>query len=410
MKNEYKKYLYAGITAFAVIAASILLFFCIDRLPFIKKGFGMICTILMPIIYGAVIAYLLNPIYNFLYAKIRPFLERYVQKGKKAIAFSKGISTLISVFIMLIIIGGLLWLVIPQVVESIMGIVDNMQKDYITSIANWLQDLFKNNPEVEKTVMELYQKSTSLLEGWLSTDLVPNLESMITGLSSGVITVLNLLKNLLIGIIVAVYILNSKEVFAAQSKKIFYTIAPLPAANNIIREIRIANKIFGGFLSGKLLDSLIIGIICFVVISFLKLPYVMLISVVIGVTNIIPFFGPFIGAVPCALLVLLVSPIKCLTFIIFVLILQQFDGNILGPKILGDSTGLPSFWVLFSILLFGGLFGFVGMIIGVPTFAYIYHLINIWTVRTLAKKHLPTKTDAYKDVGYVDPDDKKFMK
>ena len=220
----------------------------------------------------------------------------------------------------------------------------------------------------------MYDEVTNQLENWLTTSLVPNVSTVISGLSSGLLSVVLALKNILIGVIVMVYLLNIKETLSAQGKKIIYSVLPLRMANQFIEELRFVHRVFGGFITGKLLDSLIIGIICFVCLNWMKMPYVLLVSVIVGVTNVIPFFGPFIGAVPSAFLILLVSPMKCLYFLIFIVLLQQFDGNILGPKILGQSTGLPSFWVLFSILLFGGLFGFVGMIIAVPLFAVIYRL------------------------------------
>lgn len=225
---------------------------------------------------------------------------------------------------------------------------------------------------------------------------------MINILSTGLLGVVTVLKNSLIGLIVMVYFLNIKDTLSAQSKKIVYSLFPLKQANRIIEEVRFTHSVFGGFITGKLLDSLIIGVICFFCMRLLRMPYVLLVSVIIGVTNVIPFFGPFIGAIPSAFLILLVSPMKCLYFLLFVLVLQQFDGNILGPKILGESTGLPSFWVLFSILLFGGLLGFVGMVIAVPTFAVFYHLTSEYVNRCLEKKALSQSTDDYRDLDYID--------
>ena len=159
--------------------------------------------------------------------------------------------------------------------------------------------------------------------------------------------------------------------------------------------MRFANKTFGGFLSGKIIDSLIIGILTFAIISIFNIPYSVLISVIVGVTNIIPYFGPFLGAIPCGIILLMVDPFKCITFLIIVLILQQIDGNIIGPKILGDSTGLSSFWVIFAITLFGGFFGVFGMFVGVPLFAVIYAAIRTFINQRLEKKRLPSDTVYY---------------
>ena len=195
-----------------------------------------------------------------------------------------------------------------------------------------------------------------------------------------------------------VYFLNIKDTLSAQSKKIVYSLLKVKAANRLVSEVRFAHSVFGGFITGKLLDSLIIGIMCFFALQFLKMPYVLLVSVIIGVTNVIPVFGPFIGAVPSAFLILLVSPMKCLYFLIFILVLQQFDGNILGPKILGD-----------SILLFGGLFGFGGMIIAVPLFAVIYRLTAAYVSGALKKKNLSARTEDYLSLDYIDEENKHYV-
>lgn len=220
---------------------------------------------------------------------------------------------------------------------------------------------------------------------------------------------INALKNLLIGVIVMVYLLNMKEKLLTQVKMILYGVFPLKIANKVLEEGRYVHKVFGGFIIGKLLDSLIIGILCFVLLNFMKMPYVLLVSVIVGVTNVIPFFGPFIGAIPSAFLILLASPVKCFWFLGFILLLQQFDGNILGPKILGDSTGLSSFWVLFSILLFGGLFGFVGMIIGVPTFAVFYKFVRELVSWLLEKKQLSADIRQYGKLDYIDEEKRTYI-
>ena len=239
---------------------------------------------------------------------------------------------------------------------------------------------------------------------------VPNIYRIIGSVSSGVVLVVRAVFDILIGLIVMVYLLNMKEKLLAQAKMIIYGVFPLKIANKVIEEGRYVHQVFGGFIIGKLLDSLIIGLICFVLLGFANMPYVLLVSVIVGVTNVIPFFGPFIGAIPSAFLILLSDPMKCLYFLIFVLLLQQFDGNILGPKILGDSTGLSSFWVLFSILLFGGLMGFVGMIIGVPTFAVMYRLVTEFTTWRLGKKALSGNLNEYDRLNYIDETEQTYIK
>ena len=298
---------------------------------------------------------------------------------------------------MIAVLASFFWLVFPQLYKSILGIIDLIPNS-INKVSVWVDDLFKNNPQAIQTFSAYYEEATKYLEQWLDTSFVSNIQSFVSNVSIGVFKVLSFLKNFLIGMIVAVYVLNCKTKFATQAKKLIYSIFNQKLGSAVINEIRFVHQVFGGFIIGKLIDSFIIGIICYVCLALMNMPYSMLISVIIGVTNIIPFFGPFIGAIPSFFLLLLVSPMQSLYFLIFIFILQQFDGNILGPKILGDSTGLSSFWVLFSILFFGGLMGFFGMIIGVPFFAVAYHLISQAINNALEKKNLSTKTEDYKNI------------
>ena len=228
-------------------------------------------------------------------------------------------------------------------------------------------------------------------------------------MSNGVLNLVNLAKNLLIGLIVMVYLLNIKETLSAQGKKIIYAVLSIRAANGTVEEFRYIHKVFSGFIIGKLIDSLIIGILCFILMSLFRMPFELLISVIIGVTNVIPFFGPFIGAIPSAVLVFLISPKQCLYFVGLILVLQQFDGNILGPKILGNSTGLSSFWVLFSILLFGGMFGFMGMILAVPVTAVLFDLFAKIQNYYLRKKELSPDTRDYMDLKKIDEKSKTYI-
>ena len=262
-------------------------------------------------------------------------------------------------------------------------------------------------------MLSAYQKAVIDFQEWAGSNLIlniENLEKILGGVSVGVMGVFSTAKNLLIGVIVMIYLLNIKETLAAQGKKLIYTFLPLQVANATVEEFRYIHKVFSGFIIGKLIDSLIIGVICFILMNLFRLPYALLISVIVGVTNIIPFFGPFIGAIPSAVLVFLISPKQCLYFIGLILVLQQFDGNILGPKILGNSTGLSSFWVLFSILLFGGIYGFVGMIIAVPLTAVIFDLFGKLQTYLLLKKKLSSETKDYEDLVKIDEDSGKYLK
>ena len=357
MKNpRFKNYIYWGTTALAVIALSVAFGFFLSRFELVSGALGKIASILMPIIYGAVLAYLMLPIYNKTRACTTLKLKT-VMKSESAIGkLAKTAGTLVSLIVLFAIVAGLFSMIIPQIYTSIIGLQESIG-EYINNLTLWMTKLFEDNPDVQQAVMPYYEQAVEEFQKWLTEKLVPNMSMIIGQLSTGLLNVVTVVKNILIGVIVMVYFLNIKDTLAAQSKKIIYSVFKLKEANRIVSEVRFAHGVFGGFITGKLLDSLIIGIMCFFALKFLKMPYVLLISVIIGVTNVIPFFGPFIGAIPSAFLILLVSPMKCLYFLIFILILQQFDGNILGPKILGDSTGLPSFWVLFSILRTHGLCG-----------------------------------------------------
>lgn len=397
-----------GLTALAVIACSVLLCFALLKFSVISKVVGKIVTILMPIIYGGVLAYLMLPVYNGAEKYIHERFGKVVKNDNSCKRIAKCIATLVSLVVLLAIVAGLVSMLIPQIYESIIGFQDSLT-EYINNLTLWLGKLLEDNEHLQDSIMPYYNEAVMRFQTWIATDLVPNISLIFNRVSSGLIGFVTILKNLLIGLIVMVYFLNIKDTLCAQSKKMIYGLLNVRSANRLIGEVRFAHKIFGGFITGKMLDSLIIGIMCFFSMKFLKMPYVLLISVIVGVTNVIPFFGPFIGAIPSAFLILLVDPMKCLYFLIFILVLQQFDGNILGPKILGDSTGLPSFWVLFSILLFGGLFGFVGMIIAVPTFAVIYRTMSLYINSTLKKKNYSENTSDYCRLHHIDPQNGEFI-
>ena len=413
MKNrDLKTYIYWGVTAVCVIAVCIVLNYVVRERQAFMGILRMVAGILAPITYGAVLAYLTAPVYN----GAREFCERTLRPStkseKKLKRAGKVYGTITSLLLVCVVIFGLLRLLLPQIWESISGL-NAALPTYIENLYMWIRKLLEDNPEFESMVLSNLTYVLTEFQDWgrgfftrMDAEWVG---TFISSLSSGVMTAVTQVMNALIGLIVMVYLLNIKELLAGQGKKIIYSLFPVKIANDIVSEIRFVHKVFGGFIIGKLVDSLIIGILCFLCLSFMDMPYYLLISVIVGVTNVIPFFGPFIGAIPSAFLVLLVSPMKCLYFLIFILLLQQFDGNILGPKILGDSTGLPSFWVLFSILLFGGLFGFVGMVIGVPTCAVIFDLISKAVRKSLKAKNLSEETEDYLRLDHVDEESGKFI-
>lgn len=393
-ERKYKPYIAAGITAFSVIAAALLLFFLLFHAEAIIGWFGTVFQILRPIFIGMVIAFLLLPIQRGVFNFFMGAASKWKPKKFKKKKFFGSLSIVFSLLFAALVVYLLTAMVFPQLYLSVVGLVE-VVPDYIDTVQTWLLGFFEDNPDIRDVIIPYYNSAAVSFENWLENTILPNFTGIVSNLSSVIGSVVTLAKDLLIAVIVSVYLLARKDLFSAQSKKIVYSIFKPRWGDLIVRETRSAYAILSGFINGKLLDSLIIGVITLICCNLFKFPYPALVATIIGVTNVIPFFGPFIGAVPCVLLILLVDPLKALYFVIFIFILQQFDGNILGPKILGDSTGLASFWVLFSILLFGGLFGFAGMLLGVPVFAMLYSVVRRLVNRSLSHRRLPADTEFY---------------
>ena len=402
------KYLYWGVTAFLVIAAGIVFFQVIRNLGWLRDGLMRLLAILSPFIWGLVIAYLLSPLMN-VYSRylFTPLAERLLRnnpnKAQRVPNLARGLSVLFCVITLLVLVGGLLSLVIPQLYSSIERIVVN-SSSYISRADAWLNRTLEDYPQLRTTITNNFGDLSNGIISWASDIILPELGSVVTNVTANVYAVVRDIYNVLIGIIVSVYVLYSKELFGARCKKLIYCILSLEAAEKLLRGLRFSNRVFMSFLSGKILDSLIIGILCFIACSIMKMPYSLLVSVIVGVTNIIPFFGPFIGAIPSAVIILTESPLKMLIFLIFIVVLQQFDGNILGPKILGNSVGINGFWILFSIILGAGLFGFGGMLLGVPVFVVVYTLLRSLARRKLQNSGLPEDTGFYFKLRYFDPE------
>lgn len=390
-----------GITIFLVIAASILFYFALLRLTNLSDIFSKVIKVLQPVIYGGVIAYLLNPIVNKVDKYLLPVAEARIKNKNHARRMTRTVGVFTALFVLIFLIVVLCNLLIPELYLSIRNMVFTLpgQLNRLVEEINVIATGETTTSAFLKTALE---EGTKMFENWLRTDLLTMTNELMSNLTVGVINVISAVFDFLIGIIVSIYILFSKELFSAQCKKSVYAIFSPRHANMILHFTTKSNDIFGGFIIGKLIDSAIIGILCFFGMSILDMPYIVLISVIIGVTNVIPFFGPYIGAVPSTILIMLSDPMKGLYFVIFILVLQQFDGNILGPKILGNSTGLSAFWVIVAILLGGGLFGFVGMVMGVPTFAVLYYVAELFVNSKLEKKNLPSSSEQYDPMSYVD--------
>jgi len=396
-----RPYLAMGLTCFIVFSCCILVVCVLFRFQDIKAVFSMFISIAQPILYGLAIGYLINPIMMFFE---RGLIRLADHKGarKKFRRLIRTVSSILAVLVFILIIAMLLSMVIPEVSANIANLVETMPAQINSFIVN-LNDWEYGNHKITATLEEYLVTAADWMEDWLKNSLLPQTKDYVATVTSGVLNVLNAFKNLVIGLIVSIYVMCEKENFEGQAKKIIFALLPARAANQVIQVFHTTNDIFGGFIKGKLLDSLIIGIICYIVLCIIKMPYTLLVSVIVGVTNIIPFFGPFIGAIPSAFLILLVDPLYALYFVIFVVILQQVDGNIIGPKILGDSTGLSSFWVMFAILVGSGLFGVMGMLLGCPVFAVIYYIIEKVVHFLLEKKKLPLNTDVYIEATGVEP-------
>ena len=395
-----KKYKYWGVTAFLVLAATVVFTVLVINLPAIGRVLGKILGSVMGIVYGLVFAYLLSPVVNKLEATILKNLPQKVFKKdpRKGKSFTRIVSVTIAMVCGLAVVTGILLLVLPQLIQSVADLGSNMG-DYVSSAKSWTGHLFADSPRVQASVDNFIGGIGTSLTEWAETKF-PGLLSVLT---DTVFKVISLLINLFVGLIACIYLLYHKEVFVAQTKRLLYGAVPRKWADRLLRACSFTHEKFGGFISGKILDSLIIGVLCFIGLLILRIPYAGMIATVVGVTNVIPFFGPFIGAIPCAFILLIISPIKCLIFCLFIFALQQIDGNIIGPKILGSATGMSGFWVMFAILLGGGLFGFIGMVVAVPLFAAIYAGITLANTRMLEMRKMPQATRAYREKGTVAP-------
>ncbi len=403
-KNEYVKW---GLTAFFVVLGGFVSYYIIFHLSSLSSTLKNIFSILMPIIDGLVLAYLLAPLVNAVERSLlKPAFELLKISEKRS--QRRFLSIFITYAVVIWVIYEFFSIVIPQIRNSILTIIDQFPS-YVNTLTIWISKLLNDHPAIEKNVMDLINKSSISLEEFINTEVIPQLNNLIMVVSMSVYSIFKEFWNLIIGFVISIYLLASKELFAAQAKKIIYAFLSLERANRFISNARFANKTFGGFFVGKILDSIIIGVLCFAVTSIIGTPFCVLISVIIGVTNIIPFFGPFLGAIPSILLILFVDPLQAVYFVISVIILQQVDGNIIGPKILGSSTGLSSFWVIFSITLFGGIWGIFGMIVGVPIFAILFAFMKSLVESRLVSRNLSPETKNYFRLISINTESKEFV-
>lgn len=409
--DEKRKYFFMGLTFFLSACAVILFLMLLMHLSEVSESLDKLLKILTPIIDGLVLTYILAPIVNsienkWLYAKFSDRIFKGREEGEKRGRAKKkvrSVSIFITFVIFIFIMVGFFAIIIPGLAESIQKISKNLPI-YQWNLTVWVDKMLAKYPALDDAYKNLMNNFSDPINEWINTNVFGKVNEFAGAVLSGGISLVKALFNFIIGMIISLYLLGSKELMIGQAKKIAYALMKKDTANAFIYNVRYTNKIFQDFFVGKILDSIVIGLLCFIATTILRTPYALLISIIIGVTNIIPFFGPFIGAIPSAILVLLVDPKQCLYFIILIIVLQQLDGNVIGPLILGQRTGLSGFWVIFAITLFGGLFGFPGMLLGVPVFAVIYTGVSSFIRAKLKEKGLKDNTKQYVHVDYINED------
>ena len=379
---------------------AVFFFFLLRNQEFTAYG-DRLFKILEPIVIGIVLAYLLNPIMVFVEKWTARFLKKYIKNEKRVKNLSRMIGIAGAWLFFALIIVVLVASILPTIIDSIMSMIRSFP-EAVNNLLAWLNEVVEDGSELEAFLNDLIVNASAWFQTWAKETFLPELEGYIASIMSGAVAGVKTVLNIFIGFIVSVYVLTSKDTFSGQAKKVVYAFFKPSKANVIIDTVRKSHELFGGFISGKLLDSLIIGILAYIVLSIMKMPYTMLVAVIIGVTNVIPFFGPFIGAIPSFIIILLQAPMKSLYFLIFILVLQQIDGNIIGPKILGNTTGISAFWIVFSTTFFGGLWGFPGMVLGVPLTAVAHHISSRILGYLLKKRGIPVETEAYIKLRKID--------
>lgn len=390
MKIDFnRKYTTISFYAVVTFAICLLLVVIVQKNEAIADALKSAAKILAPVTWGIVIAYLVNPMMKF----FERTLKKLIGKNKPRRRLIRILSVALGMITLLMMLFAVVSVLMPQVIESLVGIFRNFNT-YIANFEEWVYKFVENYPDIYAYVQNAFNNIQPQINDFIN-DIMPQLGEFAVKVKDGALGLVVGVKDFVIGFIIAIYMLYSKEKFLAQLRKLITAVLPNGAKEVLFSVAARTNQMLGGFISGKIIDSIIIGILTFICMTIMRMDFVALISVVVGVTNIIPFFGPFIGAIPSAFLLLVAAPKQVIPFVIFIIILQQFDGNILGPKILGDSTGLSPFWVMFAIFIGGGMFGFAGMVLGVPIFAVIYSLTRDFVSYLLNKKGLSPNTEDY---------------
>ncbi len=385
MKRQPNKYFFMSIYTTITVTVCAFIVYFIFNIGAISLAIGKFISIINPIIIGFAIAYLINPIVNFFEKKV--FLFKKAKKDMSRVR--RFISVLLAYVLALLLLSALLYVIIPQLYSSFETFASNLTS-YQAALEKWANSL----PDASSKYYGLVQRVVSVLDEFVDmavkyiTELVPKAILLIKDVSV-------VFVNLILSIFVSIYMISRKEHLLAQSKKLICAFFNTKWVQRISDFFELLDDSVGGFIKGKIIDSAIIGVLCYIVMLILRLDYALLISVIVGITNIIPFFGPFIGAIPSAFILLMVNPREVIPFLIAILLIQQLDGNFIGPKILGGSMGLSAFWILVAIVIMSGLFGFAGMIIGVPIFSVAYVLVERLVDRRLAVKKMPVGIEEY---------------
>lgn len=381
-KKDLKEMFGHAFGNFLGIALAIAFYFILLRFSTIISGFDKLLKIMTPFVVGGVMAFILKTPCNFFEGIFQKYLPDKLKKKKT------GLAVLTVLLLSFLAVYTLISAVVPQMIASITTLsrsVPRMTRQFF----DWTENYLKSDGVVQNYVRPIVVDLMDEASNWANGDVLPYLQNMVGDVTSTISSIVGLMMTLIIGIIVCIYTLCARKTFARQGKAVIYAIFKPETADRVLDEVRFINTTFDGFISGKVLDSAIIGLICYafcMILVFTRgFSNSVLISIIIGVTNIIPYFGPFIGAVPAVLLIAISNPVNAVIFLVFIVILQQFDGNVLGPRLLAGSVGLSGFWVLFSITLFSGIFGFTGVLVGVPVFAVIYDLLRKLIIKGLEK-------------------------
>lgn len=397
-----KKYFWFGLIALLVTVLAILFSHMLENQSRFEEWKTVVNHALFPIIAGSILAYLLNPILNFFERTMfKPLGGKLFKKNqKKQNKFSRTCGITCTLIVFFVVLVGGVYMVAPQIYQSILKIVTEAPTYYQNANA-WIEDVSKDNPELGQYLVPVLDRIYNQVLAYLNESILPNIDKIVASITSGIVGGVKMLLNVVVAVIVSIYVMAEKEILVSVGKKLTYSLFTRKNANAIVRGVRYANQVFGGFINGKIIDSFIIGALCYIFMVIVDFHYPVLISMIIGVTNVIPYFGPFIGAIPSILILLMMDFKQGLIFAVFVLILQQCDGNIIGPLILGDRLKISSMWILFAILIGGGFFGVPGMILGAPCFACIYAMVSTFCKVKLESKNLPLQTSEYYNIDQV---------